>query len=415
MKPFVGISILFVGLFLISGAAFSDQAQLYGRVYLFDGEEIEGYIRWDKNEGFWDDILDGNKELDRKTKRKYGRRDDDEDRRGREISIFGVTIYSEHDNVIWKFGNEAQSGIRMGHIEELIPTGDDEVTLLLKSGIEIELSEGSGDIGTENREILVEDSYEGVMELYWDDIDHIKFLASPGYESNFGKRLYGTVTTRRGDEYTGYICWDMDEIFDADILDGKEGRRNREIEFSNIKTIERRSSNSSIVTLKNGKEIRLSDSNDIDSGNRGITVSDLNLGRIKIYWDEFDMIEFSDPPEGPSYNSFDGGRKIQGSVLTEEGEKFTGEIKWDLDEEYTWEILDGNYYDIEFDIEFAFIKSIEKTSYHSSRVTLKDGRSFKLRDSNDIDGENKGILIITADKDEILIDWDEFDMVEFTH
>ena len=48
------------------------------------------------------------------------------------------------------------------------------------------------------------------------------------------------------------------------------------------------------------------------------------------------------------------------------------------------------------------------------RVTLKDGRTFKLRDSNDIDGDNKGIFIYTDDREEIVIDWDDFDTIEFS-
>ena len=60
------------------------------------------------------------------------------------------------------------------------------------------------------------------------------------------------------------------------------------------------------------------------------------------------------------------------------------------------------------------IKSIEKSSRRGSEVVLKDGRSFKLRDSNDIDNDNKGIFIGTDD-DEVLVEWEDFDHVEFAH
>jgi hypothetical protein len=101
-------------------------------------------------------------------------------------------------------------------------------------------------------------------------------------------------------------------------------------------------------------------------------------------------------------------------VYTEDGDKFTGDIKWDDDEEYTWEILDGDYRGISFDIEFTFIKSIEKMSRHGSEVTLTDGRVFNLRDSNDIDSDNKGIIVYT-DKDEIYIDWEDFAKADFSY
>jgi hypothetical protein len=407
MKPILLPStVLF--LFLLASLAVADPGLLYGKVYTTDNEVFEGFIRWDKNEAAWDDILDGTKDLDRKGKRKrYRDRDRDDDR---EVSIFGITVYREGRGM-W-FVDEAESGIRMGHINSLIPTGDQEVLLILKSGEEVELTGGSGDIGDDNREILIDDDEEGVVELYWDGIDKIEFEAGPDREVEFGERLYGTVSTRYGQDYTGFICWDMDEVFSEDILDGREDHRKRKIEFGRIESIERLSSSAAEVTLKNGRKMRLDDSNDIDSGNRGIVISDLKLGAVQLDWDEFDMVVFTNPPKGPRYSDFDGGRPLEGTVYTVDGDKFTGRIRWDDDEEYTWEILDGDYRDIEIEIEFGMIESIEKNSSRSSTVTLRDGRTFKLRDSNDIDRDNKGIFIDDGD-DEIVVDWDEFEKIVF--
>jgi hypothetical protein len=413
MKAFIILgAALGLTLFLILPSV-ADPGQIYGKVYTSDHEVLEGAIRWDKNEASWEDILDGYKDLDRRRPKKYR----DEDRRSRRVTIFGLTVYSEgSDRSMFRgsdWANSAQSGIRIGHIKTLIPDGKDEVELILKSGEKARLSNGSTDIGSGIREILIEDKSEGTLELYWDDIDRIEFEATPNVESKFGKRLYGTVATRGGDKYTGFIGWDVDEAYDTDILDGRDNHHSRKIEFSRIKSIERTSSQSSRVILKDGKELELEDSNDIDSGNRGIAISDPGLGRITVNWDEFDIIEFKDPPPGTAYSSFDGGRKLRGTVFTEDGDKFTGDIKWDDDEEYTWELLDGSSSDIDFDIEFGFIKSIEKISSRSSRVTLKDGRVFKLKDSNDVDGDNKGIIIRTGN-DEVDVDWEEFGKVEFS-
>jgi len=399
-----------MGLLMLALSASAGEGQIYGKIYTVDDEVLEGFIRWDKNEASWCDIIDGTKERDVKRHRRYRDRDDDRD--NRTVKIFGMTIYSEGGNY-WDWSS-AESGIRVGHIETLIPIGDNEVLLELKSGEEIEFSGGSGDIGDDNREILIDENDEGEIEIYWDEIDRIEFAKAPKRESSFGERLYGTLTTRRGTQFIGYVGWDMDETFGDDILDGREGRRNRKIEFSNIASIERRSSSSADVTLKSGKEMRLDDSNDIDSGNRGIVISDLNLGSVRVDWDGFDRIEFSDEPQGLTYDDFDGGRRLHGTVITEDGEKFTGDITWDADEEYTWELLDGDMRDIEFEIEFGFIKSIEKISSRTSLVTLKDGRSFKLRGSNDVDRDNKGVIIDDG-KDDIVIDWEDFEMVEFDH
>ena len=405
-----GISVIPAIIFLAALSVSADSGQLYGKIYTTDNKVLEGVIRWDKNEGFWDDILDGYKTLDESGSRSSKSRES----RERTIRVLGVTIFREsRSGDGWDFFNEAQSGIRMGHIRTIIPDGDDQAILVLKSGQKVELKNSSTDIGSGIRELLIDDKDEGLTEVYWEDIDKIEFESTPKIESDFGRRLYGTLSTRRGESFTGYICWDIDEIYDKDILDGKDRQHNRKIEFSKIKSIEGRSSQSSLVTLKNGKELRLDESNDVDSGNRGIAVSDPALGRIVIPWDEFDLVEFKDPPSSPAYSEYDGGERLHGTVYTEDGEKYTGDIRWDNDEEYTWEILDGNYEDTQFDIEFGAVKSIEKISSRGSTVTLKDGRSYKLRDSNDVNSENKGIFIQNA-RGETVVHWDEFEKVDFS-
>jgi len=405
------LAVFLLLIFLIVGSAMADRGLIYGKVYTVDDEVLEGFIRWDKNEVAWDDVLDGDKELRREARKKYRYRSDEDDDYN-EITIFGVTVYrSGKSRNGWNWSDNAQSGIRFGHIKTLIPDGDDEVLLILKSGEELYLENGSGDIGDDNREILIDTEDEGIFELYWDDIERIEFGKTPKHDCRFGSRLYGTVVVDRGDEYTGFICWDMDEAFDSDILDGNEDRRKRKIKFGKIESIERRSSNSAIVTLKGGKKIRLKGTNDVDSGNRGIVVSDLSMGRVVIGWDELDYVEFKEAPEGLSYDYFDGGRVLKGTVFTEDGEKFKGEIKWDDDEEYTWELLDGEIDDVDIAVEFGQIKSIEKSSRHGAKVVLKDGRKFKLRDSNDIDDDNKGIIIKDGD-DKVVVDWYDFERLE---
>jgi hypothetical protein len=402
--------ILAIILFPSIRAAGADPGLIYGKVYLNDGKIFEGIIRWDKNEASWGDVLDGLKVL----KRRRGEEGDDERRGARRIKVLGVTIFETDGDFDWNWSADAHSGIRAGHIKTIVPDKDEGAILTLKSGIKAEMQNSGTDFGNDIREFLVEDKNEGVVEIYWDEIEKIEFEPTPKMETSFGKRLYGTAVTRRGDTFSGFVCWDMDEVYDADILNGQDRRHNRKIEFAKIKRIESRTSRSSDVTLKDGRELRLEDSNDIDSGNRGILISDPKMGQVLIPWDEFDYIEFQDAPPGPPYESFDGGRKIRGTVYTEDGEKYTGDIRWDDDEEYTWEMINGKYDEISFDIEFGAIKKIEKISSRSSRVTLKDGRSFKLRDSNDVNGENKGIIIYT-DQDEVFVDWDDFEKMELAN
>jgi len=388
-----------------------DGGRIYGKITTTDGDVFEGFIRWDKNEGNWIDILDASKELPKgkykKSRRKYRDRETT-------IEIFGIKIGKgfSSDKSWW---SSAQSGIRFGHIRTMEVVDDDAVLLTLKSGQEIELSGGATDIGPGIREIIIEDIHEGEIELVWDDLEAIEFMQAPSdLESNFGERLYGTLVTRRGDEYKGFVCWDVDELFTTDILDGDEKRRSRKIKFGKIASIERYSSSGASVTLTNGEQMVLRGSNDVDDDNRGITISGPSFGQVTVQWDEFDRLDFKKAPRQICYEEFDGGRRLTGTVYTEDGESYSGAIRWDDDEEYTWEILNGDYRDVEFDIEFGLIKSIEKRSRRSSIVTVWDGQSFRLRGSNDVDDDNKGIFVILSDGDEVEIEWEDFDRVEFS-
>ncbi len=409
MRVYTAATILILA-FALSVLAADNGDRICGRLTTIDGEVFEGLIRWDRNEVCWVDVLDGTKDLDDR----WGQRDTRRERRKTKIEIFGITI-GDRSSVNWNWSNSAQSGVRFGHIRTLEAIDDQEVLLELKSGQTVRLSRGSTDIGKDIREIIIEDRAKGQVELIWDDIRQIEFMqADNDRRSTFGERLYGTLVTRRGDEFTGWVCWDMDEVFTNDILDGEEKRRKRKIKFGKIAAIERYSSNGATVYLDNGDAVLLRGTNDVDDGNRGIIISDPGFGQIRIDWDEFGRLDFKPAPRAPRYDDFDGGRPLYGTVHTEDGDEYRGFIGWDDDEAHTWEMLDGDYRDIDFSIEFGLIKEIRKRSYRSAVVTVTDGREFRLRGSNDVNSDNKGIFVELDDGDIIQVDWDEFERAEFT-
>ena len=387
----------------------NDPGRLYGRVLTMDGEELTGFIRWDSNEGHWTDHIDATKRLPRRFRREAERLSEGRYARERSIRILGVR-FSRDIGARWT--SSASSVIRFGHIRRLEVLDDDHALLVLKSGEEQEL-QGSTDLGR-NLTIVVQQPNGAEAEIEWDDLDVVEFLPAPAStESPFGERLYGTLTARGGDEFEGWITWDRDEVFAVDELNGRDGRRRRDVSFGDIASIERGGSSRAYVTLKDGQELEMSGTNDVNSGNRGIFISDRGLGRVEVKWNQFREVRFHEPPNDLSYDVFDGGRRLQGTVYTEDGDGYSGDIRWDNDEEWTWEALDGESRDAEFDVEFGLIRSIAYVSRSSVRVTLLDGREFVMRGSNDVNDQNKGIFIKQADGETVLVDWEEFDRVEF--
>jgi hypothetical protein len=403
MKPSAVLAYAAVFIVACATMASADSTgRLYGKLTTVDGDVYEGLIRWDKNEASWSDILNGDKDVHRNRASSRSRE---------KIKVFGITIgerWSRDRN-----GN-VRSGICFGHIAKIEPLRRDAVRLTLKSGEKVRLEGGSTDIGDEIRGIVIEDAKEGEIEFDWDEVESVELFQGPaGLTSEFGERLYGTMTTRSGDEYTGWVSWDADELFTNDVLDGEYKNHTRKIPFGRIRSIERRGSRGATVTLANGDELALRGTNDVDSSNRGIAVYDPAIGQITAGWDEFDKLEFKTPPASLPYARFDGGGRLEGTAYTDDGKEYSGAIRWDDDEEFTWELLDGEYRDIAFDVEFGNIKEIKPAGSRGATVTLRDGRVLNLRGSNDVDDDNNGIYVTTGDGKNIEIEWRDLDRVEF--
>ena len=386
----------------------NDQGRLYGRVVAMDGSEFQGFIRWDNNEGHWTDQLDASKRLPRRFMLEAQRLSGEKYEQRRAVRVLGIRVAWETES---RWASSASSAIRYGHIRGIQVLDNTHGLLVLKSGEEQEFSSSSSDLGR-GLEIIVQEGNGSAAELKWNDIDYIEFMPAPRRESPFGKRLYGTLSTRGGNEFSGWITWDRDEIFGPDELNGVDGRRSRFITFDNIAVIERVSSSRALATTVDGRQVEMSGNNDVNSENRGIFISDPGLGRVEVKWGEFRSVRFHEPPS-MSYDEFDGGRRLTGTVFAEDGNSFTGAIRWDNDEQWTWEVLNGDSQNLVFHMEFGLISSIERASYTSARVTLLDGRQFVLRGSNDVNDRNKGIFIRVDDGETVMLDWDEFERVEF--
>ena len=407
MKRAIIISLLAtLFFFLLYEYVLSTTGRIYGRIYTDDDEVYEGWIRWDKNEAFWDDILDATKKYYTPHPRKT--------RKERYISIFGLRIsLGEEDE---NGETSASMGIKFGHLEQIKVRSGHRASLYVKNGTRVDVTSYGTDIGNSVRGIEVEGPEFGKLTLDWDNMEKVTFEKEPNKTpTKKRERLYGKLTTRDGEEFTGFITWDTDELFTTDILDGDEHGRDWEIPFGNIQAIERRSRSSARVYLTNGEKLTLSGTNDVNSSINGIQVNDSEIGLIDVSWGSFDRVDFLEGGEKylKSYDEFDGTDRLYGTVEDEDGKKYTGYITWDDDEKFGWEILNGKYHDLDMEIEFNNIQSIRKRAFWGAEVTLKNGKKFRLEDSNDVNEDNKGIFIEDEEGNEIEVEWDDFEEVRF--
>lgn len=383
-------------------AADGNEGFLYGEVETRSGNVYKGRLRWGDEEAFWGDFFNSSKE-DRPWMDEAPR---DFRRRREGIEIFGVRIGSR-----WEDNDGGRQFIApFGSIEELQIRGRSELIARMKGGTEYELDGGSNDIGAK---VHVWDDSLGEIALEWREIDRIRFLPTPsGLDVGGVTRLFGTLETDDGRTFTGWVQWDQDECLSTDELDGETRDGDLEIEMGRIRSIERRSRWGSNVVLQDGRELTLEGTNDVDDDNRGIFVEDATWGRVLVTWDAFERIDFETPKTaGPAYDDYPPGKALRGTVETR-GENLTGRIVFDLDESETWEFLNGEFRDVEYNISFSKIARITPRGSDSSLVTLKSGEEIELSDAADVDEGNGGLAVVTGGETEY-VRWRDVDAIVF--
>lgn len=414
--------------------------RIWGRVHTGSGQVHEGFLRWDRNEGVWADLLNGYKEAAPLVFEDWWRLAHPEDRhRDRVIEMAGYRITWDDDAP--DFTSRHESGVRFGHIRTLTPLGNDTARVELRSGREVILTGGATDLGTELREVLVFEEGGRVVRLGWEDLERVELLAPPPGATAEGRRLHATAQLRDGPAFTGYLSWDSNEAFTTDTLEGFGSRlRGGDLLFGRVVSIRPREDGAR-VTLDDGSEVELPEAVELDWGRTTLQISDPALGMVEVEWEDLEELRFHPPSAPTRMEDYDGGRRLRGTVVTADSTELTGWIRWDADEEYTWEILDGRDGDVGFDVELGQVTAIERTESltvtlsvggrgadvgHNRRggvlVTLRDGRTFTLDGSNDVDEDNQGILVLeegsglSPDDPEavwILLRWRDFRAVRF--
>lgn len=382
-----------------------DEGFIYGKVTTIDGETYLGQIRWGKEEAYWTDLFNGNKD-DNDNYRYLTRRERDDLRdRGRRGRDWNWNWSSRNS---YEVTHEFQA--RFGDISKIEISRRSEVELTLRNGEEIFVENGSNDFGTE---IVVMDDELGKMKFKWSRVETVEFMDTPSnLNSKLGEAVYGTVEFYGG-ELTGIVQWDHDERLSTDVLDGETRDSDMSIQFGKLQSIERDRGGSMVVT-KSGRELYLRGSNDVNSSNKGIIVT-TDFGRVDIPWREFKKVTFKDAPNaGKGYSAYKDVKKLSGTVVTNDGQTLTGTIIYDLDEEYTFEMLQGKDDDVEYIIPFASIKKIVPRNYDNSNITLKNGTEIMLSESRDVSEDNDGVLVFTnGNGDPTYVHWEDVKEITF--
>lgn len=392
------------------GSAFaspSDSDRLYGKITLTDGEVLEGFIRWGGTESAWVDLFNGNKRISeehmRQVKELMPAKEEE-----KPVYFLGFRLDDGDEEA-----NRRQSAVRFGQLRSIQVLNSSDALLTLRSGRQLTYHAGSNDIGRALAKSVIEDTRQGEVRIRWNRVERVDFQAPPqGARSKLGSRIHGVLTTERGETFTGYITWDRDEALSNEELDGEQDREDYALPFSEIASIERDGFRSSKVKLKDGRELVLSGTNDVNSDNRGIIVSVPQWGEVIVPWRQFRSLLLTDPENPVGYDAFKEASPLRGTVTDEDGKTYKGLIRWDNDESFTWETLDGDEDERTYSVLFSAVESIEKTN-RGARVKLRQGGTLELEDSPDVDDDNNGIIIELEDGRRVLVTWKDFQQAVF--
>jgi hypothetical protein len=382
---------------------------MYGEITMLDGAKHEGVIQWSRHELNWDDIFTATKQ---------------ENKVLQFLSSDEIKRLSEEEkaeSIDWGFmrlwenrypSKEHTFECQFGYIRSVTVTGEKSARLTLKNGAAVEVS-GQQDIG---RKIYILDQQGRRSKLEWAKIRTVVFKHTPPDALDPAIiPLYGTVTTSSG-KLTGFLQWDMDESLTMHYLDGKHNGDKKAFRFSEITRIEKLSENTCRITLTSGKTIDLSDTDDVGKSNHGLMVKTKETGSIKVKWNDFRKVVFTDKmPQPAAYTAYKKPKPLAGKVNLTDGASHQGTLIFDLDESMNIELLKGKSQDLLYHIPFSEIRSVQRKNQKYTLVTLTSGKILELTGTNDVTDKNWGLLIVHETKKPVYVPWNKVDYVTFMH
>ncbi len=382
------------------------QGFLYGRITTIGGAVYSGRLRWGgEEEAFWGDYFNG-----LKAENPWVAHVPPEQlMERRPLKIFGVEVAQRERQI----DLDRPFMARFGDIARIEAEGRD-LRVTLKSGTLFHLNRFAADDFADG--VRVWDGRSGGVDLNERRIRILEHLPTDRLGAVPG-RLHGTVRTRQSD-FTGFVQWDREKCVGTDELDGHTADGELSLRFDTIRSIARKSRDSSLVTLLDGREIVLSGNREVGHGNRGIYVDDQRYGRVLVSWDAFERLDFSPGGSGPAYDDFPPGRPLAGNVTTRAGRRLAGRLIYDLDESETTETLDAPSQGVDYTIPFGLIASIvlpgrEERGVQRARVTLHSGEELRLESHGDLGERNAGMLIfVDGGEPPVYVPWTDVQQVE---
>jgi hypothetical protein len=378
------------------------RAIIYGRITATDDAIYEGRLCWGGDqEAFWGDFFDGAKDDNRWAVHSPQPTE-------RRLEVFGFKIGGRDRNFdrpfMARFGDIAHVDAQLAHVR-----------VTLKSGTVVVLDRfAAGDI---DDGVRVWDGKRGIVDLDARSIRTIAFLPTVPL-AGAPVRLHGTIRTRNGGEFTGFIEWNRQDSVGSDLLEGvTDSGEHRGVRYDRIRSFSRRSTDTVLVTLLDGRELVLSGTRDTGQGPLAIYVDDARYGRVVIAGDAFERVEFSGGGSGPAYGDFAAGRPLAGSVTTRDGRRLTGRLVYDFDESETTDTFDAPAHEVEYNIPFSLITAIVPAGRagQSGRIVLRSGDQLELESKGDLGPRNAGMLIFVDGRDRPdYVPWNNVEQIDLT-
>ena len=391
-RLFLPFTILFILTFASTGAAaIENQGFIYGTVTTGNGKELTGFLRWDSEEAYWDDLFHSYRE------NITWLEDIDVEllKREREKAYFESHGLLDRLAYVLEGGSDPDFRrvfvCRFGDLTRIDIDEEEEITVTTNDGETHAIGGYSNDVSADIR--VYEDGLD-YEEIEWDDLASITFAQAPPEAVPYATRLFGQVRTTEGD-FEGFLQWDKSENVSTDVLDGEdESGEDQELRMGDLARIERHSKEASKVTLGDGRTLILSGTNDVNHDNRGIMVEVAGLGKVTLPWKRFKDVTFHhDRGSGQARADFAPQRQLTGAVLTTDGTPLRGRLVLNFNEAWNWEIFNGTLSRMEYDLPLQRVLSIENRGDKGSRVTLVGGRILDLNDDQDTGKDHMGLLI----------------------